>query len=91
MEVARSFHQRWRGLKALPPGSALLLRTRSVHGFGMRHPFLAVALDDRLQVITSRVVRPDHIAWFPGARLVLEMSAGTEPPPHGAVLEARRV
>lgn len=91
VEVARSFYQRWRGLKALAPGSALLLRTRSVHGFGMRHPFLAIGLDRSLRVTISRVVKPGQVAWLSGARLVLEMPAGVEPPLDGATLKLRHV
>ena len=69
------------------PQAAMLLRTRSVHGFGMVRPFLAVGLTDDLRVMVARVVNPGRIAYFPGCRWVLELPADAQPPSPGLVLE----
>ncbi len=84
---ARSFTQRWRGLRSRNAGGGLLLRTRSVHGFGMRDPFLAVGLSDDLRVVAARVVSPGGVAYFSGCRWVLELPLEADPPPPGATLE----
>ncbi|MFQ5523517.1 MAG: hypothetical protein ACE5F5_08050 [Acidimicrobiia bacterium] len=84
---ARGFVQRWRGLRQGRAGGSLLLRTRSVHGFGMKYPFLAVGLTRDWRVSESRLVSPGRLAYFPRCRWVLELPADAEPPPSGLVLE----
>lgn len=87
VQVATGFYGRWRGLKAHPEETSLLIRTSSVHGFGMSKPFMAVGLDKHLRVTATRLVRPRRVAWFRGARFVLELPAATEPPREGTALE----
>jgi len=88
--LASTFRERRRGLKAAGVDS-VLIETRSVHGIGMRGPFLAVGLGPDLEVRESRVVAPNRIAFFPGCRYVLEMAEAAPPPPIGSLLEMRRV
>jgi hypothetical protein len=88
---ARTFWQRWRGLKGLPAGASVLIKTNSVHGFGVGNPFQAVGLTARFQVVATQVVKPWRIARFPGCRYVLELPLGAEAPEPGVMLERRSV
>lgn len=88
--VARTFRERWRGLKR-PGVESLLLETRSVHGFGMRKSFQAIGLTESLRVSDARIVRPSSVAFFAGCRYVLEIPATSTPPSIGTTLEMRHV
>ncbi|MEE8405658.1 MAG: hypothetical protein V3S32_00745 [Acidimicrobiia bacterium] len=88
---ARTFRQRWRGLKGLPPGASVLIKTSSVHGFAVGTPFRAVGLTARFKVAATQVVKPGRIAKFPGCRYVLELPLGAEAPEPGVILELRSV
>ena len=87
MMAAESFGDRFHGLRKLEPGSSILIRTSSVHGFGFRRPFHAVGLDDQLTVVSHTIVQPWRVARFPGCVYVMEMPIETTPPPVGARLE----
>jgi len=87
---ARSFLQRWRGLKGLPDGSRLLLAARSVHGFGLRGPHLVAAIGGDMKVSEVRVLEPGRVLSFPRARFILEMPMDGTPPPVGSMLELHR-
>jgi len=65
------------GLRALPPGTALLLpRTRSVHTLGMRFALDLLWLDARGAVIRrDRGVAPGRLRCCATARAVLERAA----------------
>jgi hypothetical protein len=52
--VARSFRDRWWGLRRRADHTSLLLPGVSVHGFGMNRPLTVVALDHSWRVITVR-------------------------------------
>lgn len=86
---ARTFWQRWRGLKGLPAEASVLIRTRSVHGFGVRTPFRAIGLTSLLQVSATQVVKPGRIARFPGCRYILELPMEVDAPEPGVTLELR--
>ena len=65
------------GLRALPPGTALLLpRTRSIHTFGMRFALDLIWLDgdDRI-VRIDRGVPPRRLRACRHARAVIELPA----------------
>lgn len=82
---ARSFRERWRGIKPMP-GSGLLLETRSVHGFGLTAPVRAVAITPGMRVLAVRWLLPGRILFFPTARFVLELPAWQSPPIVGSTL-----
>ena len=84
---ARTFWQRWRGLKDLPAGASVLIKTSSVHGFAVGTPFQAVGLTARFQVTAAQVVKPGRIARFPWCRYVLELPLAAEAPEPGVMLE----
>ncbi len=81
--VATGFARRLIGLRRSPRGVGLLIRTRSVHGFGMRRPLLVIALDDEYTVLGSKVLSPNRVVTFPRAWLMVEAPAHLEPPPPG--------
>ncbi|HEX6947302.1 MAG TPA: hypothetical protein VF246_08120 [Acidimicrobiia bacterium] len=84
--VASAFVERLRGLRRRPAGSALALRGGSVHGFGMDRELVVVGLDRDLTVIASRVLAPNRVVWIRGASWMVELPAGTKPPPPGTRL-----
>lgn len=65
------------GRNGLEPRHALLLlRTRSVHTFGMRFQVLAVLLDEGLLVAAIKMLRPGRLLLpRAGVRHVLECAA----------------
>ncbi len=84
---AESFLSRFRGLRGRPAGTAVLMETTSVHGFGLTDPFYAVALTGDLVVSEVRRVDPGSVAWFRGCKLVLELPIGSDLPVPGERLE----
>jgi hypothetical protein len=71
--LARTFLDRLLGLRRAPPGSALVMRARSVHGFGMRHPIPVVGLDEEMRVVSTRTLRPNRVMVIPSARILVEL------------------
>jgi uncharacterized protein len=69
------------GLRALPPGTGLLLpRTRSVHTFGMRFALDLVWLDSAGQVVrVDRDVRPWRVHGCRAASQVVELPFRADP------------
>jgi hypothetical protein len=66
-----------------------LLKTRSVHGFGLDAPLQIAAIDSHMEVYSLRRLRPGRVLFFPGARFVLELPLGADPPRLGSRLEIR--
>lgn len=87
--LARSFLDRWRGIKRVAGPFPLLLRTRSVHGLGLDAPIIVAPIDAGLKVGKIRILQPGRFITFPRARYVLEMPLGSKPPPLGSTLEMR--
>ena len=75
-------------MRAVTPGTGILLRTSWVHGRGLPGPIGLVRID-RDGVATATAVLPagGH-RRFPGRGWVLELPAGTPLPPVGATLSA---
>ena len=65
----------------------MLLPAASIHTFGCSRPVLAVAVSRDGVVLGHETVSPGSIRWFRGARWVLELDAGAEPPPPHAPLD----
>src|SRR5947208_5664210 len=64
LEVPSGKRERMLGLRGrdgLAPHHAVLLRTRSVHTFGMRFPILAVLLDTRGVVLEVKPMAPGRV------------------------------
>jgi hypothetical protein len=84
--VARRRRQRRRGLRPRPAGRGLLLRARSVHGFGMREAVGVVSLGGAGRVRRVAVLPPGGFFWDPGADWVMELPLSRPPPPVGVTL-----
>jgi uncharacterized membrane protein (UPF0127 family) len=84
--VAVTFKDRWRGLRPSPADFGLLLKTRSVHSFGMKRDLLLIGLDARGTVIDTRTLRPGRIVTLPTVVFILELNGDRSPPRTGSVL-----
>lgn len=87
VRVATGFLDRLTGLRRAPIGEALLIRARSVHGFGMRHPLLVVGIDPDMTVIGTKTLRPRRVVGFREAIYLLELPIGSNPPSAGSPIE----
>lgn len=78
---AASFWQRLRGLHVLPPlgpNDALILRPcRAVQTFGMERPIDIAFVDAQGVVLKVARLEPGRIALCLGARVAIEMAAGS--------------
>ena len=93
--VARRPLVRLLGLRAVPPGCGLLMRTRSIHTFGRRDPLPAAGIGGDGVLRWARMVPPRRVvvdlraAWIaemPGAALPapgLQLQAGPAGPENG--------
>jgi hypothetical protein len=88
--LARGFGERLRGLRRSPEDESLLIRTRSVHGFGMNRALLVVGLDKDLRVIGSRPLFPGRMVRMGQARYILELPIDAKPPRRDSVLRVER-
>ena len=86
---ATSFRDRLLGVKSRLSQDSLILRTWTIHTFGLRSPLGVVALDADLRVLASRLVPPGRVAFFPGARFVLELPSDRPLPPPGTQVTVR--
>jgi hypothetical protein len=68
----------------------MLLRTRSVHGWGMAHALLAVALDGDGRVVGTSVLPPRGLVVFARAHWILELPPDVGAPAPGVALCAVR-
>lgn len=84
---AETFAERFFGLRRLEPGASLLIRRSSVHAWGMKRPFRAVALDADFVVLAHVAVQPWKVVSFPGSAAVVELPMRIPPPPIGTQLE----
>ncbi|MCZ0981111.1 DUF192 domain-containing protein [Streptomyces diastatochromogenes] len=79
LEVAASYRTRRRGLLGRDgiTGALLIVRTNSVHTFGMRFPIDVAHLDGSLTVRSVVTMRPGRLGMIrPRGRHVLEAEAG---------------
>ncbi|MFI0984272.1 DUF192 domain-containing protein [Streptomyces exfoliatus] len=79
LEVAASYRARRRGLLGRDgvTGALLIVRTNSVHTFGMRFAIDVAYLDRRLRVLSVVTMRPGRLGMVrPRGRHVLEAEAG---------------
>lgn len=84
--VARGCRRRHRGLRPRPAGRGLVLRTRSVHGLGMREALRVVSIDHAGRVRRVEVLSPGGLFFDQGARWVIELPLSRPPPPVGVRL-----
>lgn len=85
--LARTFADRFLGVWSAPNGSAVVLRTASVHTFGRRRPLQLIGLDAGMTVVAIRTLKPNRVALIPSARIIVEMPAGSPVPAMGERVE----
>ena len=88
--LARTFLDRFHGLRRAPPGSAVVMRARSVHGFGMRRPIPVIGLDADMRVVSTRTLRPNRVMVIPSARILVELPPSQPLPRIGDRVEVTR-
>ncbi|MFE0648816.1 DUF192 domain-containing protein [Streptomyces sp. NPDC059534] len=79
LEIAASYRARRRGLLGRDgvAGAMLIVRTNSVHTFGMRFPIDVAHLDRSFTVLSVVTMRPGRLGMLrPRGRHVLEAEAG---------------
>ena len=83
--VAASFTDRLLGIRAAGR-QGVLLRTRSVHSFGLGRTLSLIATDESGIVIETRELKPNRIAVFPGASIVIELPVASAVPEVGSLV-----
>lgn len=58
-----------------------MLRTKSVHTFGMDRAITMFALDHRSRVIVARSLRPNRVVFYRRATAIVELPVEADPPP----------
>ncbi len=81
--LARTVLQRWRGMRSVPLVNGVLLRTRSVHGFGLRDPIWAIGLTEAGTVRGAAVLSPGGLVLDRDAEWFLELPLTCRPPQPG--------
>jgi hypothetical protein len=90
VRVAASGRRRRIGLRPVPGPHGLVLRTRSIHTFGMRDPLGVVAVDDTGTVLAARSVPPGRVWTVWRAAAIIEVPVALGLPPVGTTLTALR-
>lgn len=88
IRVAGTFLTRLRGIR--PAETALLLATRSVHGFWPSRPLRVVGIDPTGLVVGVAPLRRCRVVAFPNAAWTLELDAGLAAPLVGDRLSIAR-
>ena len=83
--------ERRRGLAPCPGPFGILMRARSIHGFGLRSAIEFVALDTAGVVTRSGILRPGRVAYCRGASWIAELPAGSPRPPADSVVSVDRL
>lgn len=73
MRIADTLWCRWKGLRPESNGMGLILRGRSVHGWGMREPLGVLALDANGVVVGRATLRPRRFLRLPGGVWMVEL------------------
>jgi len=89
LRLAAGAVTRWRGLRGRED-EAFLLRTRSVHGFGLGGPLTVVTIDPAGTVTGRSRLAPRRVLVFPAVRWVLELPDGHPVPAVGERLAGTR-
>lgn len=84
--VVAGFLQRLRGMRGVPPGWGVLLRTGSVHTFGMSQSLMVLSLDGSGRILRRGTVPPGRVVSDRGAVWMAEMPPGRCPPKPGRVV-----
>ena len=89
MRIADTLWCRWKGLRPESNGMGLILRGRSVHGWGMREPLGVLALDANGVVVGCGTLRPRRFLRLPGGVWMVELPSGWPLPVAGTEVTLR--
>ncbi len=89
--IAVTRRQRRRGVAPVPGPFGLLLRTRCIHGFGLRSPLECVAIDHRGVVRWSGRLLPRRLVASRRAGWFAEFPAGSSLPEPGSLVTVDRL
>lgn len=82
--MAESFFERYQGIRHRSVVGGVVLRTSAVHTIGLPVALEMIALDRHRKVIDTRTLLPNRLAWFRGARYVVELQVGSVLPELGS-------
>jgi uncharacterized membrane protein (UPF0127 family) len=88
--LAATRSQRLRGLRPRSRGRAMVLRSNSVHGFGMKESLVVIFLGPSGKVLGVAPLPPRSVVRHKAAFWVLELPPGSPIPEPGTVLEVGR-
>lgn len=91
LRLACTRAERRRGLAPCPGPFGILMRTRSIHGFGLRSAVEFVAFDAIGVVTHSGILRPGRLVYCRGASWIAELPAGSPLPPVDSVASVDRL
>ena len=80
-DQATTFIERFRGVRGGPPRASLLLETRSIHTIGLGRSIGVVVIDRGFRVVEVKTLARNRILYRLAARFMLELPAGSDPPP----------
>lgn len=89
--LAERFLDRLRGIRGVPPGQGIALRSRAIHTFGLDHCLGAFGVDGTGTVVAVDSLTPNRLFYFRGARLVVELPAGSVLPAQGETVAISHV
>ena len=85
--LAVGFRRRLRGIRGVPPGWGVLLRTVSIHTFGLSYPLTVITLDGLGRVRRAGRVPPGRVVLDPGAVWIMETPSAGRPPGAGRLVQ----
>lgn len=83
---AESFLDRLMGMRSTSGREGVMLRTRSVHTFGLDEPIGVFCTNSNGTVVETRTLQPNRIAVFRRAAKVIELPHGRELPAVGSLV-----
>lgn len=91
LRLARTWRDRLIGLRPRPGPFGLVLRTGSVHGFGLRTPVAYIAVSDDGVVVRCGRLMPRRLVTCRRAMFIIELPGSLALPELGSVLTAHRL
>lgn len=84
--MAESFLERLVGIKSRQASQGVLLRTRSIHSFGLGESIGVFVADRDWTVLLARKMPPNRVALFRSGKYVVELPPRRELPAVGAIV-----
>lgn len=78
--VAETFLERLLGFRSKKAVNGVMLRSKSVHTFGMEETINVFAMDRDHRVIASRRISPNRMVFYRRASAIVELPLDVDPP-----------